>query len=156
MEIQTGVLYNKDEAPIGFWFTVDRQVKWDVPDPPELLKIARWIAANESSFEKSYRTTRQDCGFAVVFASCRDADQMYDFLLEPGPVSDTADVMARLHRRRNKYQQLPGNGDRKWSARMDRSVLKKLRTRAMSPFSYDRNGALYLPVTQLRSFQLNR
>jgi len=156
MEIQTGVLYSKDEAAIGFWFTVDKQVKWDVPDPPGLLEIARWIAANEISFEKSYRTTRQDCGFAIVFGSWRDAYKMYDYVLEPGPVPADSEVMARLHRRRSKYQQLPGNGDRKWSARMDNSVLKTLRTRAYSPFSHDRHGFLYLPVAQLRGFQLKR
>lgn len=155
MKLQTRVLYEKDGTPIGFWFELDGEVRWQVPDPPDLISIGVWIAANEVNFEKSYRTARRDCGFAVVFNSWRDAEKMREWLNKPSRVSLVPEVVALLHRRRNKYQQLPGNGDRKWSARMGKDVLKKLRILGYSPFSSDEVGELYLPVTNLRAFQLN-
>ena len=156
MAIGYGVLSDaKQELAIGFWIEVDGKTEWDLPDPPDVLRVGTWIAANEHTFKKSYRTTRRDCGFAIVFDSWQDADKMYEWLLEPGPVPDGPDVTARVHRRRNKYQQLPGTGDRKWSARLNKSLVKSLRVPASTPFSRSQSGVLFVPVTLLRAFSLN-
>jgi hypothetical protein len=162
---QTDVLYKesgqilRQYMPIGFWFEVDRETKWDHPDPPELVRIGNWIAANEKTFRGSYRTTRRDCGFVIVFKNFNDSRAMLKWLQGGTPFIET-DAAATLRRgkRRTKYNQLPGAGDRQWSEKFDKKLLKPLRILTWSPFSYpyaNNNGELYVPVTELRHFSLN-
>jgi hypothetical protein len=146
-----GVFYDaKEELAIGFWLEVDGKSDWQSPDPPDVMDAGMWLASNEPSFKKGYRTTRRDCGFAIVFNDWRDAHAMHEWLLTPTPVSTGADVLARFHRRRSKHQQLPGPGDRKWSARLDKALVATLRLMAYSPFSRTADGNLMVPVTLLR------
>lgn len=144
---------------IGFWFEVNGCVMWEEPDPPELIRVGMWIASYEPKFEKTYRTTRRECGFAILFTSHNDADKMQEWLdTEKRVIENEASALVRMHRRRNKYQQLPGDGDRKWSAPMEKPLLKPLRLLTWSPFtsrwSDDLRGPLYVPVAPLRAFQL--
>jgi hypothetical protein len=149
--------YQSDE-PIGFWFERDGFIKWETADPPELIRVGMWIAENEHTFRKSYRTTRRDCGLAIVFKVGEDAARMLRWLsTEERVIQNEARATVLMHRRRNKYQQLPGSGDREWSARMDKNTLKPLRIETWSPFSHhqDERGTLFVPVTNLRTFSLN-
>jgi hypothetical protein len=145
--------------PIGFWFEVDGCVRWEDQDPPDLIHVGKWIASYEPKFEKTYRTARRECGFAIIFTRHSDANKMQKWLdTEDRAIDNEAHALVRMHRRRNKYQQLPGTGDREWSAKMDKNSLKPLRVLAWSPFaslwSDDMRGPLYLPVAPLRAFQL--
>jgi hypothetical protein len=149
----------REYLPIGFWFEVDRRIKWDHPDPPELVRIGNWIAANEKTFRGSYRTTRRDCGFVIVFKNSSDSRAMLKWLEGDTPFIETdAAVTLRMGKRRTKHNQLPGAADRQWSAKFGKSVLKPLRVLTWSPFSHgytNEYGDLYVPVTALRQFSLN-
>lgn len=145
--------------PIGFWFEVDRAIKWDHPDPPELVRVGNWIAANEKTFCGPYRTTRRDCGFVIVFRDFYDSHCMLKWLKGNTPFIETdAEATLRMGKRRTKFNQLPGAADRQWSAKFDKRVLKPLRVLTWSPFSNsceNNRGELFMPVTELRQFSLN-
>lgn len=121
----------------GFVFLVDGQFTWTT-DTDALLRIGGWLNGMEQlgGIRRTYLTTRNHGGFAIVFRKHQDALAFLNVcLLTKSIFTDPNPFYASFPTIKNRTtKQLPGPDNRSLSKMFPNSILKTLSMEIQLPF----------------------